>query len=373
MLALKILFRPVTIFVTSPDASVSTTVEIDLDALRHNYRQLKSLRGDDGECFAVVKQNAYGHGLSSCARALSGAGADGFAVSDVQEGACLRRLGIVAPVMVMSDIVGSDTVSVCSRLNLELVLGDAQALSAAAACRLPRLWIKINTGMNRYGIHPADVGAVVDTLKANSSSPLGLMTHLADADSSGADSSASQLELFRSICAPFDFPVSVVNSAGYLRWHSEIGDRARCGIALYGSKPVPSAVDLQPVMTVRSRVLAVQRKLVGDRVGYNLRDRIGADASTAVLAAGYADGYPFPGALGAPVLINGEKFPLVGRTSMNMIVADISTAQRAIAPGDEVVLWGRGLPIDIIARKNSLIPYQLMCAAAGARELQPGH
>ena len=341
---------------------MANRLDIDLGALRSNYRALRRHRGT-GELFAVVKQEAYGHGLEDCARALAAEGADGFAVAGTEEAQRLRAIGVEAPIMVMCALLDSDARQSCCALGLEPALGDMDTVREAAEAELPRLWLKVNTGMNRFGIHPDDVGEAIAMLRRRPRQHIGLMTHLASADRPDDDSPERQRALFASINSAHKLPTSIVNSAGYLRWGPPLADRARVGIALYGSSPLAGGPALLPVMTVRSQVLCTQPRLCGARVGYHGRDSIAHEAATAVIAIGYGDGYPFPGACGAPVLINGQRFPLIGRTSMNMIIADISEAKAPVARGDEVVLWGQGLPVDDIARLNGTIAYQLMCAA----------
>ena len=227
------------------------------------------------------------------------------------------------------------------------------------------VWLKIDTGMHRLGFDPQQAGQVLQQLQANRLvSDIIAMTHLANADDVSDDTTRKQLLLFDKTIGNTRLPQSIANSAGILGWPQSQGDFVRPGIMLYGVNPFVDGVgadyDLRPVMTLQSRLIAVNQYRKGDRVGYGGNWQCPEDMRIGVVAIGYGDGYPRHAPNGTPVLLNAQRVPLVGRVSMDMVTVDLRSQPNAQV-GDEVVLWGEGLPVEEIARQAGTIAYELLC------------
>jgi alanine racemase len=339
---------------------------IDLAALRHNVGMLRA-RAPQALIAAVVKANAYGHGLVAAARALP---ADAFAVARIEEGVALREAGITRRILLLEGV--SDAAALLQarspQLLFDLVVhepGQLALLAAQGAAELT-LWLKIDTGMNRLGFRPAEVPAVLERIGALNPRGLHVMTHLACADEAGSPMTAAQLRTFDEATAGLSHPRSIAASAALLGG-LPAGDWVRPGLALYGVSPLPgrAAADfgLKAVMTLETCVIAVREVPRGQTVGYGATWRAARDSRIAIIAAGYADGLPrnLPG--GTPVLIQGRRAGLAGRISMDMSAVDVSDLP-PVPVGARAVLWGEGLPVEEIARHAGTIPYELLCAVS---------
>lgn len=361
---------------------------IDLDALKANLDQVR-LNAPDSRIVAVIKANGYGHGLSRIAHALTQA--DAFAVASIDEALELRNAGIDHPLLLLEGFFGDDELALVRQYRLSIVVHQEfqlQALeqfsqsmatggSVDAGVTIP-VWLKIDTGMHRLGFRPEQAASIYVRLKQCPlvAPTITLMTHLANADNRLDDKTADQVELFNqvetAISAPTELPNSIANSAGILGWpQTHFNDHStwvRPGIMLYGVSPFidSSAADhgLKPVMTLRSRLIAVNHCRAGDAVGYGGSWSCPEDMPVGVVAIGYGDGYPRAAASGTPVLINGQRVNLVGRVSMDMITVDLRHCPKA-AVGDEVMLWGNGLPVEEVARHAGTIGYELLCGVTG--------
>ena len=228
------------------------------------------------------------------------------------------------------------------------------------------MFVKINTGMNRLGIAPADVTRLVERLNhCDSVAVLRLMTHLARADED--DGLEDAIATFNAACRGLPYPRSIANSAGVVRYADVGGDIVRPGIMLYGATPFPfdsaAAIGVQPVMTLRSEIIAVQALRPNDSVGYGATYTATRAQRIGVVACGYADGYPRHAPNGTPVLVCGKKVRIAGRVSMDMITVDLTDVPEADV-GSPVVLWGEGLPVDDVANAASTVGYELLCAVA---------
>lgn len=353
-------------------------------ALHHNLALSLAAAGD-AKVWAVVKANAYGHGIE---RAFDGLrAAHGFALLDVAEAERLRALDWRGPILLLEGVFEPRDLELCSRLNLwHVVHHDAQIdWLAAHKTQLPhRVFLKMNSGMNRLGFLPAAFRAAWTRLNALPQvEEISLMTHLSDADGQrlGQDGAQHQIAAFVHATADLPGERTMSNSAATLRHPALASDWVRAGIALYGSAPDhPSHTaahwQLQPTMTLASQLMATQHLQPGDTVGYGSTYIASQAMRIGVVACGYADGYPrhAPGhtALGAPVLVNGVRTRLVGRVSMDMLAVDLTPVDAqgpAAQVGDEVVLWGLShsgavLPIDEVAHAAGTIAYELMCALA---------
>jgi alanine racemase len=348
---------------------------IHLDALAHNLRRARQA-APDARLWAVVKANAYGHGIERVYEAFRGA--DGFALLDLAEADRVRALGWRGPVLLLEGCFEARDLELCSRLDLwHVVHCEAQIdwLSRHKTHRPHRVFLKLNSGMNRLGFAPAAFRSAWARLNALPQvDEISLMTHFSDAD--GARGIAHQVQAFAEATRDLPGERSLANSAATLRHGADPAVRAdwvRPGILSYGSAPDFPEHDaahwgLQPGMTLRSRIIGVQQLQPGDSVGYGSTFRAEAPMRIGTVACGYADGYPRHCGTGTPVLVDGVRTRTLGRVSMDMLAVDLAPVPAA-GLGSEVTLWGRGphgslLPIDEVARAAGTIGYELMCAVA---------
>ena len=348
---------------------------IHTDALAHNLARARAA-APDAKIWAVVKADAYGHGIERVFAGLRGA--DGFALLDLTEAERIRACGWRGPVLLLEGAFEPRDLELCSRLNLWHVVHCKEQIDWLAAHKTQqpqRVFLKMNSGMNRLGFVPAAYRSAWTRLNALPQvDEISLMTHFSDADAPLETSRgiAHQLAAFEAVTADLPGERSLANSAAILR-HKLRSDWVRAGIMSYGSAPDFPARDsahwgLWPTMTLRSRLIATQSMQAGDTVGYGSRFTAEAPLYIGIAAVGYADGYPRHCATGTPVLVNGVRTRTLGRVSMDMIAIDLTpTADAGI--GSEVTLWGRGphdslLPIDEVAHAAGTIGYELMCALA---------
>jgi alanine racemase len=354
---------------------------IDLAALRHNYlvaREYASRRHREAKAWAVVKANAYGHGLLRAAAALADV-ADGFALLDLDEAIALRQAGIRQPILLLEGFFEAADLSICATHALSVVVHSLeqlrvlrQAALAAPGLRLP-IYLKLNSGMNRLGITAAQLPAVRRELEAlPTPGPLTLMTHFAEADGVGGERCVAwQLERFAAMTADWpaaaSLPLSLANSAAILRYPQTAHDWVRPGIMLYGGSPFAdqdaASLGLKPVMTLHSRILAVQEIGIGERVGYGGTFVAQRPTRVGIVACGYADGYPRHAPGGTPIVVDGRRTQTLGRVSMDMLACDLTELPKA-GVSSPVVLWGEGLPADEVASAAGTISYELFCALA---------
>ena len=343
---------------------------IDLDALRQNLLVLRQ-RAPHPRVWAVVKANAYGHGIERVLEAVRGA--DGLALLDLNEAEKVRAAGWRGPVLLLEGVFESRDLELCSRLGLwHTVHCDEQidALSKHKTQEPHRVFLKLNSGMNRLGFAPQRYRSAWSRLQALTQvDEISHMTHFSDAD--GARGVAHQMRVFDEVTRDLAGERSLANSAALLRHPETHADWVRPGIALYGSSPDFPEHDLahwglQPVMSLRSQVIAVQSLQSGDTVGYGSTFVAPHAMRVGVVACGYADGYPRHAGTDTPVLVNGVRARTLGRVSMDMLVVDLTHVPQA-GMGSEVTLWGRSssgavLPIDEVAQAAGTVGYELMCA-----------
>jgi len=332
-------------------------------ALSHNLAVAKGHAGS-AKLWAVLKANAYGHGLERAARALGAA--EGFAVLDFEEAARLRELGVQKPILMLEGFFEPADVALAERHALTPVIHSAEQvemLTRAAPARALDVYLKANSGMNRLGFTAASLQSAYDALRKQARvRDITLMTHFADAD--GAGGIAAQLAAFEEMVRPLGrAPRSLANSAALLRFPSETrGDWVRPGIMLYGGSPFADrsaeALGLKPAMTLSSQIIALQRLKRGERVGYGLAYEAAAALTIGVVACGYADGYPRHAPSGTPVLVNGKRARTVGRVSMDMIAVDL-TGLAGAGIGTPVTLWGQGLSADEVGAAAGTLSYEL--------------
>ena len=338
----------------------------DLAALSANLRAIRTCAAD--ACvWAVVKADAYGHGLARAARAL--ADADGFALLDLDAAARLRDLGVDKPILLLEGCFSPDELAACAALGVSSGVHCVEQVEMLVRARLARpieVYLKMNTGMNRLGIRPAAFRAAHARLRAAPSvGALALMTHFADAD--GERGVAEQLHRFEAATVGLPGERSLANSAATLRHPVAHADWVRPGIALYGCSPFADAAadtfGLAPVMTLESEIIAVQTLVAGDRVGYGGTFTAGGPMRIGVVACGYADGYPRHAPTGTPILVSGQRTRTIGRVSMDMLAADLTALPEA-GIGSRVTLWGEGLSCDEVAAAAGTLSYELLCALA---------
>ncbi len=346
--------------------SRATGAVIDLAALRHNLQRVREL-APRSRVMAVVKANAYGHGLALTAQAL--AGADAFAVASLEEAQTVRRAGLSNPIVLLEGVFSDAELEEAARWSCEIVVHDAYQLELIERSLLKdelSVWLKVDTGMNRLGFTPA---AVQDAWKrlnkaAAVKQPVRLMTHFASADEVSDPKTQAQLEAFAKSTEGLKAERSIANSAGILAWPQSHADWVRPGSMLYGASPfsMKSGKDdgLRPVMTMETALIAVKALKKGESVGYGGAFVASEDMPLGIAAIGYGDGYPRHAPSGTPMLVRGQRVPLVGRVAMDMIALDLRGI-RSPAVGDRVVAWGAELPVEEIARAAGTIPLELLC------------
>jgi alanine racemase len=345
-------------------------------ALIHNVQRARALAPSDAKVFAVIKADAYGHGLAEVAKRISPQ-VDGFAILELAAAQWLRAQGFKQPIVMLEGFFSPDEVVLFSQLGLSTVVHRADQIEALANADLAEpidVFLKMNTGMNRLGIALEDVKAAYNRLRSlKSVRSVTLMTHFADAD----NARGTDWQLQRLTAAwpdVFALPICFANSAALLvgdRERIRLGDVVRPGIMLYGASPwgaqeaskTAQALDLLPVMTLKSSVIAVQHLAAGERVGYGGTFVAERPMRIGVVACGYADGYPRHAGNLAPILVDGQRSRLLGRVSMDMLCCDLSDVPDA-GVGSPVTLWGDGLPADEVAGAAGTIAYELFCALA---------
>lgn len=350
----------------------SAIADLDRSALRHNLARARAA-APGTSVFATLKSAGYGHGLTFAAEAFADH-SEGFGVACTGEGVALREAGYRDHrICVLNGPADADELAVCAAHGLEPLIHQAWHLDTLGRLegqdRL-RVWLKIDSGMGRVGVPPDTAAVWHDWLSRCRAvaGPVGLMTHMSSADDRGDDYTNEQWETFTAACRGLEDERSAANSACVLGWPTTHADWIRPGIMLYGCSPfvegAEPALDLRPAMTLRTRLIAINRLRAGAAIGYGRSYHCPEDMPVGVAAIGYGDGYPRHAPNGTPVLVGGRRVPMVGRVSMDKITLDLRTAPDA-AVGDEVVLWGQGLPIEEIADAAGTIGYELMCGVHG--------
>ncbi|WP_136248165.1 alanine racemase [Halomonas borealis] len=345
--------------------------DIDLDALRHNYRLARDL-APDSRSVAVLKADAYGHGLVACARALEGL-APAFAVACLEEAETLREAGIGAPIVLLEGIFESQELARVEALGLWMAVHSDWQLDALLAWRPTRpipVWLKVDSGMHRLGFPPERAEAAWRRLRAapDYACDLHLMSHFATADAVDSGYFHRQSALLAELAGRLGAPTCLANSPATLAWPEAHGAWNRPGVMLYGSDPLEHANAasrrLAPVMTLRSEIIAVRELEEGEPVGYGGRWTAPRPSRVGIVACGYGDGYDRHAADGTPVLVDGRRTAIAGKVSMDMLIVDLTALPEA-GIGSEVVLWGRGsggetLSVDEVARHCDTISYTLL-------------
>ena len=338
---------------------------MDADALRHNLGVVRSI-ATNSRVLAVIKANAYGHGIVEAARALHSA--DALGVARIGEGLILRAAGVLTPILLLEGVFSADELGQAMAHRFELVVHEFKQIEileqAVPAFRFT-VWIKLNTGMNRLGFTGAQFPEALRRLRGCASvGQIRLMTHLAGAEESGGESARHQIERFDAITAGIEAERSIANSAGVIGWPQARTDWVRPGLMLYGLSPIPdrvgSQLGLRPVMTLSTQLITVRTVHAGEGVGYNAIWKAQRDSLIGIAAVGYGDGYARNVRSGAPVLVNGHPAQVAGRVSMDMTAIDVTDVPNAKV-GDDVVLWGNGVPAETVAPFADTISYELVC------------
>ena len=352
---------------------VGPTACIYLSALGHNL-EVARRHAPRSRIWAVIKADAYGHGMEQAAAALTAA--DGFAVARLEEALRLRAAGVKHPILVLNGALSAEETAVAWEARLDLAVHQAEQAdwlaalpaSAAVAHRPLRIWLKVDTGMHRLGLDPAEVPHLQARLAdcpVVATGP-GLLTHLANADEPADPFTDLQCQRLRALAQPGQ-ALNIGNSAGILACPAARADWVRPGIMLYGGSPFgdrgAAALDLRPVMTLRTQISATHVYRAGERIGYGGTFFCPEDMPVGVAAIGYGDGYPRHAPTGTPVLVKGHRVPLIGRVSMDSITLDLRPCPEA-RPGDEAILWGPGLPVEEIATAAGTISYDLLCGVS---------
>ena len=339
---------------------------ISAAALRDNYATAqRAARG--AKVHAVVKANAYGHGLERATRAL--AKADGFGTVELEGAVATRQRGVSQPILLLEGFFEAAELPVIAANELQVVVHSQEQLRMLETSKSAKpldVFFKINTGMNRLGFPVASARPMLERLRASGAAKsITLMTHFATAD--GPQGIEEAMRRFEEATRGIALPRSLANSAAIFSHPRAHADIVRLGIALYGATPFADrsaeSLGVKPAMTLTSQLIAVQELAAGETIGYGATYRCDKPARIGVVACGYADGYPRHAPSGTPVLVGGVRVKTVGRVSMDMIMVDLGPVPEARV-GTPVVLWGDGMPIDEVAVAAGTVGYELMCALA---------
>ncbi|MDG1751109.1 MAG: alanine racemase [Thalassotalea sp.] len=352
----------------------TATATIDLQALINNFSYIKQ-KAPDSKVLAVLKANAYGHGLECIAKALSQFDhqADAFGVARLDEALALRTAGINKPIVLLEGFFNIEDLDVIAENNLQTIIHSQEQLITLCTAKLEnpvKVWLKIDTGMHRLGINPEEFQYYYSqlTTSKNVDSSIVLMSHLGCADDTENKNTDKQIALFEEVTDGLSDNKSLANSAGIDAWYSSHYQWVRPGLLLYGISPMQkisttqvfSHSSLVPVMTLQSSIIAVRQIDKEEPVGYGGAWKSDKITTIGVIAIGYGDGYPRHAINGTPVLLNGRIVPLVGRVSMDMITVDLGDSSKDKV-GDIATLWGKDLPVEEVATWATTIPYELLC------------
>lgn len=349
--------------------SIATAL-IDSSALIHNYQQIKK-RAPNCLVVAVVKANAYGHDALYVASILEPY-ADYIAVARLSEAIALRHHGISKTIILLEGFFSGDEVPLLEKYQFQPVIHNLEQLNALQRYRLTKaitVWLKIDTGMHRLGVRPEQVESFYQQLTTlDNVATINLMSHLCHADSLTIFTTDQQIMLFNQCIKGKTGLKSLAASSGILEWPKTHYDLIRPGLILYGISPFNNKLatdfNLIPVMTLKSEIIAVRDHAAGECVGYGEIWCSSRKTKLAVAALGYGDGYPRDVPVGTPVMINGVRYPIVGRISMDMIVIDLGE-KTAVNCGDEVIFWGKELAVEEIAKQANMSPYELVTRLTG--------
>ncbi len=347
-------------------SDIEPYVVIDLKAIKHNVEKVRE-HAPTAKIMAVIKANAYGHGLLQVAKELDNV--DGLAVARISEAVRLRKAGITKKVVILSGFFSEQQLNKVAEYQLDIVVHSMEQVKVLRQYRRLQkitVWLKLNSGMNRLGFSATEFEKAYQEFEKNRyiDSKITLMTHLSSADDLKSSVTEQQIKRFTKTVKKYSGETSIANSAGIIGYYNSVTDWVRPGLMLYGISPFldkyGSEIGLKSVMSLFAPILAVKEVVAGESVGYSGAWVSKKKTTIAVVGIGYGDGYPRHAKKGTPVLINGQRVPLVGRVSMDMITVDVSSHSNA-KPGDIATLWGKGLAVEEIAKCADTIPYTLLC------------
>lgn len=337
-----------------------TAAYIDREAIRSNFSVARSL-APDAKAVAIIKADAYGHGILQVAQALQDL-APMFGVATIDEALVLREGGIGNAILVLEGVTTRDASETARAHDLVLMVHASEQVEMITGAPASA-WIKVDTGMHRLGINSADLAETLNKLREGGVDVQAICTHLSSAEETDKAVTREQLLEFAQCTAGIDLPLSIANSAAIIAWPDSRADWVRPGIMVFGVSPFASDVhavqSLQPAMTLSSEIIAIREIPAGDSVGYGARWTADRKSVIATVAVGYADGYPRHAPNGTPVFVGGEVVPLVGSVSMDMITVDV-TDHSGVSVGDLVELWGSNLLVNEVAECAGTIGYELL-------------
>ena len=332
-----------------------------MTALRHNAQQVRRL-APQSKIMAMLKADAYGHGLLDCARALQ-TQVDAVAVARLDEAYRLRQVFPQMPLLLTAASLDHDALIWCQAQQVAIVLHeDSVAERLLTMNAPPAVWLKLNSGMNRLGFAPKRFLQLAEQLEQRGVQPV-LMTHFSSADEQDGEPTLQQIRAFDAAIQSLPaWPQSLANSAGLMAFPQARRDWVRPGLMLYGANPMAAGpqIDLRPVMRLKARVLSLNALSSGDAVGYGRRWVAGQAARVATVGIGYGDGYPRCEEAALQACLHGQRARLLGRVSMDMLALDVSAIE-AVQVGDEVELWGENMAVDEVAQAVGSISYDLLC------------
>lgn len=346
--------------------SRSAIAILSTENLQHNLQTLQS-KAPDTEVIAMVKANAYGHGLRSVSLRLQNHIAS-LGVASIDEAQALRKAGVKCPITLCEGVFEPDELLAASCQRFHVVFHEENQIQWLESISLPlplKAWLKVDTGMGRLGFTIDQAESAYQRLLQNPfiEKPLGIMSHLACSEIIDHPSNELQREAFSTFIKDKPGPKSFLNSGGIFNFPQDRFQTIRPGLALYGVSPLPGQtgldLNLKPVMTLQTRLIAVKIHKKGSTIGYGARYECEEDMPVGVIAMGYGDGYPRTAQDGTPILVNGKRCQIVGRVSMDMATIDLRACPDAKV-GDPVILWGEGLPIEEVATHTQNIPYDIL-------------
>lgn len=346
----------------------SIVANISQAAIKHNLNRIRTM-APGKKVIAMVKANGYGHGMLTVAKAIPDV--DAFGVASIEEGIQLREGGIKTDIILMEGLFSEEELELVEHYDfIQVVHSDYQVKFLKKSLYPFKIWLKINTGMNRLGVSSEHFTSLYDEiLQLKHINLIGFMTHFAKADDKQSDMTQRQSDLFFKTVGHRPGLHSLCNSAGIVHWPKSHGDWVRPGLILMGASPFADCMGpelgLKPAMTLASQLIAIQWVKPNETVGYaGTWINVAEQRLIGIVAAGYGDGYPWHAQNGTPVLIKGQKVPLVGRVSMDMIAVDLTSIYNqniSLNIGDRAVLWGDNLPIEEVAAFASTVPWELFC------------
>lgn len=350
---------------------------ISRKAVKHNFQRIRTI-APSSKVIVILKANAYGHGLLEMAKTLPDC--DAIGVARLEEALALRAGGIVKPILLLEGFFKPSDIPVLVTNNLQTVVHSTEQITQLEQANLDfgrlTVWLKIDTGMNRLGISCEAFEAARQRLTKIGfiNQPLNFMTHFACADDLNNPFTGEQADSFYRLVAGYGGELTLANSAGLLAWPKTQSDWIRPGLLLYGCSPIIDRIGSDDgfiaAMTLSSSVIAVKQLKLGEKVGYGSSWTATKDTTLAVIAIGYGDGYPRHARDGTPILINGKRYPIVGRVSMDMITVDIGDDGNIVNCGDQAIMWGPNLPVEEVAKFADTICYELILQLTSRVKIQ---